>query len=106
MKTPHLRAKRDIAESLFGQLQLEPHRLPRWIVVGAGTGGTWEVTVRPDDGTAAHDPSSAVLSRTTFVPVTGLFGAGWGRVAALDGHELGAWRSRDRTSAWTRAPGR
>lgn len=39
---------------------------------GAGTGGTWEVTVRPDDGTAAHAPAAAVLARTTFVPKTGL----------------------------------
>ena len=34
------RGNNNIAESLFAQLQLEPHPLPRWIVVGAGTGGT------------------------------------------------------------------
>ena len=34
------RGNNNIAESLFNQLQLEPHPLPRWIVVGAGTGGT------------------------------------------------------------------
>ncbi|MET1063611.1 MAG: pyridoxal-phosphate dependent enzyme, partial [Arthrobacter sp.] len=27
-------------ESIFGQLALEEHPIPRWIVVGAGTGGT------------------------------------------------------------------
>ena len=34
------RGNNNIAESLFAQLQHEPHPLPRWVVVGAGTGGT------------------------------------------------------------------
>src|SRR3990167_5042564 len=34
------RGNNNIAESLFNQLALEPYPLPRWIVVGAGTGGT------------------------------------------------------------------
>jgi cysteine synthase A len=34
------RGNNNIAESLFAQMQHEPHPLPRWIVVGAGTGGT------------------------------------------------------------------
>ena len=34
------RGNNNIAESLFHQMQQEPHPLPRWIVVGAGTGGT------------------------------------------------------------------
>jgi cysteine synthase A len=34
------RGNNNIAESLFAQMQQEPHPLPRWIVVGAGTGGT------------------------------------------------------------------
>ena len=34
------RGNNNIAESLFSQMALEPHPLPRWIVVGAGTGGT------------------------------------------------------------------
>lgn len=34
------RGNNNIAESLFTQLQQEPHPLPRWVVVGAGTGGT------------------------------------------------------------------
>jgi len=34
------RGNNNIAESIFSQLRLEPHPLPRWIVVGAGTGGT------------------------------------------------------------------
>ncbi len=34
------RGNNNIAESIFSQLALEPHPVPEWIVVGAGTGGT------------------------------------------------------------------
>ena len=34
------RGNNNIAESVFGQLALERHPVPCWIVVGAGTGGT------------------------------------------------------------------
>ncbi|MEU8105015.1 PLP-dependent cysteine synthase family protein [Nonomuraea muscovyensis] len=34
------RGNNNIAESIFAQLALEPHPVPTWIVVGAGTGGT------------------------------------------------------------------
>ena len=34
------RGNNNIAESIFGQLELEEHPVPEWIVVGAGTGGT------------------------------------------------------------------
>lgn len=34
------RGNNNIAESIFQQLQREPHPTPRWIVVSAGTGGT------------------------------------------------------------------
>ncbi|MFB0833252.1 PLP-dependent cysteine synthase family protein [Arthrobacter halodurans] len=34
------RGNNNIAESIFGQLAMEPHPVPEWIVVGAGTGGT------------------------------------------------------------------
>ncbi|WP_026551133.1 PLP-dependent cysteine synthase family protein [Arthrobacter sp. H20] len=34
------RGNNNIAESIFGQLALEQHPIPDWIVVGAGTGGT------------------------------------------------------------------
>ena len=34
------RGNNNIAESIFAQLALERHPVPRWIVVGAGTGGT------------------------------------------------------------------
>lgn len=34
------RSNNNIAESLFSQMRQEPHPIPRWIVCGAGTGGT------------------------------------------------------------------
>ena len=34
------RGNNNIAESIFSQMAYEPHAVPRWIVVGAGTGGT------------------------------------------------------------------
>ncbi len=34
------RGNNNIAESIFNQMKAEPHPVPRWIVVGAGTGGT------------------------------------------------------------------
>ena len=34
------RGNNNIAESIFGQLALERHPVPTWVVVGAGTGGT------------------------------------------------------------------
>jgi cysteine synthase len=34
------RGNNNIAESIFGQMEREPHPVPRWIVCGAGTGGT------------------------------------------------------------------
>ncbi len=34
------RGNNNIAESIFRQMEQEPHPLPRWVVIGAGTGGT------------------------------------------------------------------
>lgn len=34
------RGNNNIAESIFRQMESEPHRVPSWIIVGAGTGGT------------------------------------------------------------------
>jgi cysteine synthase len=34
------RGNNNIAESIFGQMSMEPNPIPSWIVVGAGTGGT------------------------------------------------------------------
>jgi len=38
---------------------------------GAGTGGTWQVTIQTDDGTAAHEPGSTVLASATLTPTDG-----------------------------------
>jgi cysteine synthase A len=34
------RSNNNIAESIFAQMRLEPHPVPRWLVASAGTGGT------------------------------------------------------------------
>ena len=34
------RGNNNIAESIFGQMSMEPNPIPSWVVVGAGTGGT------------------------------------------------------------------
>ncbi|MDP5031884.1 MAG: PLP-dependent cysteine synthase family protein [Paraglaciecola sp.] len=34
------RGNNNIADSIFAQMALEPHKIPSWIVVSAGTGGT------------------------------------------------------------------
>ena len=34
------RGNNNIAESIFSQLRLEPHPIPEWVVIAAGTGGT------------------------------------------------------------------
>jgi cysteine synthase A len=34
------RGNNNIAESIFEQMAMEPHPIPAWVVVGAGTGGT------------------------------------------------------------------
>lgn len=34
------RGNNNIAESIFTQMRIEPHQVPEWIVVSAGTGGT------------------------------------------------------------------
>ena len=34
------RGNNNIAESIFAQMAIEPHPVPTWVVVGAGTGGT------------------------------------------------------------------
>jgi len=41
---------------------------PTYAGYGAGTGGTWQVTVQTDDGTGTHAPSGTVLATTTFQP--------------------------------------
>ena len=64
------RGNNNIAESIFEQLELEPHPIPRWIVVGAGTGGT-SATIgrfvrwrRLDTGVCLVDPEGSVFADT------------------------------------------
>jgi cysteine synthase len=63
------RGNNNIAESLFAQMAQEPHPVPSWVVVGAGTGGTsatlgrW-VRYRPRYATtriAVADPEFSVF---------------------------------------------
>ncbi|MET1022410.1 MAG: pyridoxal-phosphate dependent enzyme, partial [Arthrobacter sp.] len=61
------RGNNNIAESIFGQLALEEHPIPRWIVVGAGTGGT-SATIgrylryhRHSTGLAVVDPENSAF---------------------------------------------
>jgi cysteine synthase A len=61
------RGNNNIAESIFGQLALEEHPVPRWVVVGAGTGGT-SATIgrylryhRYETGLAVVDPENSAF---------------------------------------------
>jgi len=63
------RGNNNIAESIIGQLALEPHSVPAWIVCGAGTGGT-SATIgrylryrRLDTRLCVADPSGAGFAR-------------------------------------------
>ena len=55
---------------------------------GAGTGGTWEVTVQTDDGTASHAPSGTVLATTSFTPVDDFPVIAWSAPASLTAGQL------------------
>jgi cysteine synthase len=61
------RGNNNIAESIFEQMALERYPIPRWIVVGAGTGGT-SATIgryvryrRYDTGVAVVDPENSAF---------------------------------------------
>ncbi|AOW12470.1 cysteine synthase [Hydrogenophaga crassostreae] len=61
------RGNNNIAQSMFGQMACERHPIPRWIVVGAGTGGT-SATVgryvryqRHDTQLCVADPEGSVF---------------------------------------------
>ncbi len=61
------RGNNNIAESIFGQLKLEEHPIPTWVVVGAGTGGT-SATIgryvryqRYDTSVAVVDPENSAF---------------------------------------------
>ena len=77
------RGNNNIAESMFSQMQRERFAIPRWIVVGAGTGGTSATVGRyiryqrhhgPQCMLAVADPQGSVFSayhRTGDVTLTG-----------------------------------
>ena len=72
------RGNNNIAESLFAQMSQEPHPVPEWIVVSAGTGGTSAtigryIRYRPElfrkTKLCVVDPENSVFFR--FFPVRG-----------------------------------
>jgi cysteine synthase len=65
------RGNNNIAESIFGQLLLEEYPVPRWIVVGAGTGGT-SATIGRYLRYRGHDTRLAVVD-----PENSAFYPGW-----------------------------
>lgn len=65
------RGNNNIAESIFQQLAYEKHPIPRWIVVGAGTGGT-SATIGRYLRYRCHDSELAVVD-----PDDSAFYPGW-----------------------------
>ena len=80
------RGNNNIAESMFSQMSRERHPIPRWIVVGAGTGGTSAtigrfVRYQRNHGLAAcrlcvADPEGSVFSEYHRTGDASLTGAG------------------------------
>jgi cysteine synthase A len=76
------RGNNNIAESMFSQMARERHPVPRWIVVGAGTGGT-SATIgryvryqRHGSQLCVADPMGSVFSAYHRTGDAGLTGAG------------------------------
>ncbi|HET6698317.1 MAG TPA: PLP-dependent cysteine synthase family protein, partial [Nocardioidaceae bacterium] len=67
------RGNNNIAESIFEQLALERHPVPRWVVVGAGTGGT-SATIGRFIRYRRHDTRLCVVD-----PENSAFFEGWSR---------------------------
>jgi cysteine synthase A len=67
------RGNNNIAESIFEQLARERHPVPRWVVVGAGTGGT-SATIGRYIRYQRHDTSLLVVD-----PENSAFFDGWAR---------------------------
>lgn len=67
------RGNNNIAESIFEQMAMERYPVPRWIVVGAGTGGT-SATIGRYIRYRRHDTCLAVVD-----PENSAFFAGWSR---------------------------
>lgn len=63
------RGNNNIAEAIFAQMAREPHPVPRWVVCGAGTGGT-SATIgrfvrynRHATGVCVADPEASIFHR-------------------------------------------
>ncbi|RYF40562.1 MAG: PLP-dependent cysteine synthase family protein, partial [Comamonadaceae bacterium] len=76
------RGNNNIAQSMFSQMAHERHPVPRWIVVGAGTGGT-SATIgryvryqRHDTQLCVADPAGSVFGAFHASGDAGLRGAG------------------------------
>src|SRR5690606_18598672 len=85
------RGNNNIAESVFSQLAQERHPIPRWIVVGAGTGGT-SATFGRYMRYRRHATEVAVVD-----PEGSAFYAGWKGEADAVGSAFrieGIWRHR------------
>lgn len=65
------RGNNNIAESIFDQMEREPHPVPSWIVVGAGTGGT-SATIGRYLRYQGHDTKLCVVD-----PENSVFFDGW-----------------------------
>jgi cysteine synthase len=87
------RGNNNIAESIFSQMEMEPHPEPTWIVVGAGTGGTSSTIGRyiryrchatrlavVDPESSAFYPSWCSGDATVTAPGSGIEGIGRPRV--------------------------
>ncbi|GAA3003447.1 PLP-dependent cysteine synthase family protein [Actinokineospora diospyrosa] len=83
------RGNNNIAESVFGQMALEPHPEPRWIVVGAGTGGTSATIGRYiryralSTRLAVVDPENSVFFDAWRDAVPGLTGCQGSRIEGI-----------------------
>ena len=89
------RGNNNIAESIFGQLALEEHPIPRWIVVGAGTGGT-SATIGRYLRYHRHDTELAVVDpeNSAFYPAWLASGGAGAAVAGLPSRIEGIGRPR------------
>jgi len=65
------RGNNNIAESIFEQMRLEPHPIPAWVIVGAGTGGT-SATIGRYTRYRCHDTRLCVVD-----PEHSSYFAGW-----------------------------
>lgn len=87
------RGNNNIAESIFGQLALEKHPVPRWIVVGAGTGGT-SATIGRYLRYRGHDTRLAVVDPENSAFYPGWVGGAGGTSTGLPSRIEGIGRPR------------